>query len=92
VGHADLERVLSASAGHGRSGCVNHVQPSKQRLCLDYVPTVSYPSPVLFFAAAAELCQPAYMREAIPYQFHVPTPMLSHPLSTRPHLDLNHAR
>ena len=92
VGHTDLERVSSASAGHGRSGCVNHIWPSKQRPSLDYVPTVSCPSPVLFFAVAAELCQLACMREAIPYQFHVPTPTLSHPLSTHPHLDLNHAR
>ena len=92
AGHANLERVSSASASHGCSDRINRVPPSKHRPSHNYVPTVSCPSPVLFFAVAAELCQLACMREAIPYQFHVPTPTLSHPLSTHPHLDLNHAR
>ena len=56
AGHADLERVSSASAGRGSSGRVNHIPPSKHRLSLDYVPTISRPSLVLFFAAIAEPC------------------------------------
>jgi len=50
--------VSLSSAGHGRSGRVNRVSPSKHRSSLDCVPTVSRPSPVLFFAAAAETRQP----------------------------------
>ena len=45
VGHADLERVLSASAGRGRSDHVNRILPSKHRSSLDYIPTVSCSSP-----------------------------------------------
>jgi len=92
AGHADLKRVSSASAGRGRSGCINHVPPSKHRPNLDYIPTVSRPSPVLFFAAATEPRQPACMREAIPHQFHVSAPALARPLAARPHPDLNRAR
>ena len=80
AGHADLEHVLSASAGRGCSGRVYRVLPSKHRPSLDCVPTVSRPSPVLFFAGAAELCQPACLREAIPHQFHV-LALRSHVLS-----------
>ena len=61
VGHANLEHVSLASAGHGRFGHINRVLPSKHRTSLDYVPTISCPSLVLFFAATAELCQPASM-------------------------------
>ena len=92
AGHADLKRVSSTSAGRGRSGRVNRVPPSKHRPSLDCVPTVSHPSPLLFFAAAAEWRQPACMREATPHQFHVPAPVLSRSLVARPHLDLNRAR
>ena len=92
VGHTDLKLVSSASAGRGRFGHINHVSPSKHRPSLDCIPTVSRPSPVLFFTAAAEPREPAYMREAIPHQFHMPAPVLSHPLAARPHLDLNRAR
>ena len=91
VGHADLERVLSASAGRGRSGRVNCVPPCKHRLSLDCVPTLSSP-PLPCFATAAELRQPACMREAIPHQFHMPAPVLSRPLAARPHPDLNRAK
>ena len=92
VGHTDLERVSSASAGYGHSGRINRVPPSKHRPSLDCVPTISRPSPILFFVAAAELRQPAFMREAIRHQFHMPAPALSCLLAARPHPDLNHVR
>ena len=92
AGHADLERLSSASVGRGRFGRVNRVPPIKHRLSLDCVPIVSRPSPVLFFVATAEPCQPPCMREAIPHQFHVPTPALSRPLATRPYPDFNRVR
>ena len=92
VGHAILECVSSASAGHGCSGRINRVLPSNHMPSLDCIPAVSRPSPVLFFAAATELRHPTYMREAIPHQFHVLAPALSRPLAVSPHPDLNHAR
>ena len=54
VGHADLERVSSASASRGHSGRVNRISLSKHRPSLDCVPTISRPSHILFFAVVAE--------------------------------------